>query len=212
MLNRLILANLPKEMRHQYPPSTIIIVQKPLYGIPEAGTHWWATYYKHHKEKLHMVTSSYDPCLLIGTRKEAFGVVGMQTDDTLFLASREFAALEDSELQKAQLTAKPRDELSVESSLIFNGCIVTMEPSGTIHLTQKDQGKKIQPVNEKGDNPHQEYLEQRARGAYIASICQPEASFDLSVAAQHQNPTTADIGMLNKRLEWQMKHMDRGIK
>jgi hypothetical protein len=38
-LNRLILANLPKEMQHQYPKDTIMVVQKPLYGIPEAGTH-----------------------------------------------------------------------------------------------------------------------------------------------------------------------------
>src|SRR4030081_402545 len=132
------------------------------------------------------------------------------TDNTLFLASDEFAALEDSELQKAQLTAKPRDELSAASNLMFNGCVVTMEPDGTIHLTQKDQGKKIQPVNEKGDDAQQEYLEQRARGAYIASICQPEASFDLSVAAQHQNPTTADICTLNKRLEWQMNAIAHG--
>jgi hypothetical protein len=189
-----------------------MIVRKPLYRIPEAGTHWWATYYKHHKEKLHMTTSSYDPCLLITTKKGAFGVVGMQTDDTLFLASDEFAALEDSELQKAQLTAKPRDELSTASNLMFNRCVVTIEPDGTIHLTQKDQGKKIQPVNEKGDDAQQEYLEQRARGAYIASICQPEALFDLSIAAQHQNPTAADICTLNKRLEWQINHMDRGIK
>jgi hypothetical protein len=148
-----------------------MIVRKPLYRIPEAGTHWWATYYKHHKEKLHMTTSSYDPCLLITTKKEAFGVVGMQTDDTLFLASDEFAALEDSELQKAQLTAKPKDELSTASNLMFNGCVITMEPDGTIHLTQKDQGKKIQPVNKKGDDAQQEYLEQRAHGVYIASIC-----------------------------------------
>jgi hypothetical protein len=60
-----------------------------------------------------------------------------------------------------------------------------MEPNSIIHLTQKDQERKIQPVNKKKDNPQQEYLEQRARGVYIASICQPEASFDLSVAAQH---------------------------
>ena len=82
-----------------------------------------------------MTTSSYDPCLLITTKKEAFGVVGMQTDDTLFLVFNEFAALEDSELQKAQLTAKPRDKLFVESSLMFNRCAVTIEPDGTIHLT-----------------------------------------------------------------------------
>jgi hypothetical protein len=53
---------------------------------------------------------------------------------------------------------------------MFNRYVVTMEPNGTIYLTQKDQGKKIQPVNEKGDL-QQEYLEQRARGAYITSIC-----------------------------------------
>ena len=86
-----------------------------------------------------------------------------------------------------------------------------MEPSGTIHLTQKDQGKKSRQVNEKGENPKQEYLEQRARGAYIASICQPEAAYE-SVAAQHQEPTKADICALNRRLEWQMKHLDRRIK
>jgi hypothetical protein len=46
-----------------------------------------------------------------------------------------------------------------------------MEPNSTIYLTQKNQEKKIQLVNEKGDNLQQEYLKQRARGAYIASIC-----------------------------------------
>jgi hypothetical protein len=84
---------------------------------------------------------------------------------------------------------------------MFNRCVVTIEPNSTIHLTQKDQEKKIQPVNKKGDDLQQKYLEQRACGVYIASICQLKASFDLSVAAQHQNLTTADICTLNKRLE-----------
>src|ERR1700759_188323 len=34
-VNRLILANLPKEMRDYYPPATVMIVRKPLYGLPE---------------------------------------------------------------------------------------------------------------------------------------------------------------------------------
>ncbi|KAH6667374.1 hypothetical protein B0J14DRAFT_658827 [Halenospora varia] len=33
-----------------------MVVVKPLYGLAEAGTHWWATYFKHHKEKLQMET------------------------------------------------------------------------------------------------------------------------------------------------------------
>jgi hypothetical protein len=95
---------------------------------------------------------------------------------------------------------------------MFNRCVVTIELNSIIHLTQKDQGKKIQPVNKKRDNLQQEYLKQRARGAYIASICQPEALFDLSVIAQHQNLTTADICTLNKRLEWQINHINKDIK
>jgi hypothetical protein len=143
-VNRLILANLPKEMRDHYPPDTVMIVRKPLYGLPEAGTHWWATYYKHHQDNLHMTTSSYDPCLLITMSKDTFGVVGMQTDDTLFLGSEQFAALEEEELTRAKLTAKPRDELTSESPLIFNGCVLEMIPeTDAMVLLQKDQGKKL---------------------------------------------------------------------
>jgi hypothetical protein len=63
-------------------------VVKPLYGIAEAGVHWWNTYHKHHREKLHMQTSTFDPCLLISTGgKDDFAIVGMQTDDTLLLTT-----------------------------------------------------------------------------------------------------------------------------
>lgn len=55
-------------------------------------------------------------------------------------------------------------------------------------------------------------MEQRARGAYIASTCQAEASFDLSVAAQAQQPSDEDIRALNKRLKWQMENLDRGLR
>jgi hypothetical protein len=213
LLNRLILAHLPKEMKNKFPPNTIMVVRKPLYGIPEAGTHWWATYHKHHREKLAMVTSTYDPCLLITTTKGVFGVVGMQTDDTLILGSEEFDTIEDEELTKAKFSAKPKELLSPETPLIFNGCILTQkEGDVAVELRQKEQGKKLKPVNPKSKDSQHEYIEQRARGAYIATICQPEAAFDLSVAAQHQNPTEADINALNKRIEWQMTNLDRGMK
>jgi hypothetical protein len=77
VLQRQILAYLPKEIEGQYPKGTIMVVLKPLYGVAEAGTHWWATYSKHHREKLLMATSIYDPCLLITTTKEQFSIVGM---------------------------------------------------------------------------------------------------------------------------------------
>jgi hypothetical protein len=69
----------------------------------------------------------------------------------------------------------------------------------------------LQLVDANALDARQQYIEQRARGAYIASICQPEACFDLSSAAQHQDPTQEDIKALNSRIRWQIESEDRGI-
>ena len=82
-----------------------------------------------------MVTLTYNPYLLITTKKEVFRVVSMQINNILFLASKEFAALEDTKLKKANLTIKLREELSAMSKLIFNGCVLAIDLEGTIILT-----------------------------------------------------------------------------
>jgi len=51
---------------------------KPLYGIIEAGNHWFGTYYSHHYNELGIEPSTYDPCLLTTVDKEGpFGLVGI---------------------------------------------------------------------------------------------------------------------------------------
>src|ERR1700722_5988666 len=107
-----------------YPLNTIMVILKPLYGIPKARTYWWAIYYKHYKEKLSIITSTYNPCFLIIT-KEVFGLIGMQTNNTLILALEEFLVLEDNELSKAKFLAKPKEALVLENPLIFNRCVLT---------------------------------------------------------------------------------------
>jgi hypothetical protein len=72
-------------------------VVKPLYGVPEAGNHWFGTYQKHHIDKLQMTQSTYDPCLMYSTTT-TFGLVGLQTDDTLIVADDAFAKAEEEEL------------------------------------------------------------------------------------------------------------------
>ena len=78
-------------------------------------------------------------------------------------------------------------------------------------IRQKGQGDKINIIDLSDASGTKQYVEQRARGAYIASICQPEASFDLSIAAQHQNPTKDEIEALNKRLTWMSSNLHRGL-
>src|SRR6266571_8495380 len=104
--------------------------------------------------------------------------------------------------------AKPKEKLNLTTLLLFNGCILSLNED-SIALRQKGQGKKINVINV--NSPKQGYVEQRARGAYVVSICQPEASFDLFVAAQHQEPTKDDVLALNRCFSWQMNHLDWGL-
>ena len=46
--------------------------------------------------------------------------------------------------------------------------------------------------------PKDQYIAQRAREAYIATMSQPEAAFDLSFAAQIVKPKEKDAKALNK--------------
>jgi len=50
------------------------------------------------------------------------------------------------------------------------------------------------------------------RGAYVATVSQPEAAFDLSAAAQVTDPLKEDFTKLNKRLAWQTENATRGLR
>jgi hypothetical protein len=166
--------------------------------------------------------STYNPCFLL--RNEPFGLVGLQTDDTLFLGDLDFVDLEQSKLEKAQLLAKDREALTPDHPIKFNGGLIELDKAGTITLSQERQCKNLKLVDNglssttssRGltrivDTKNQ-YIAQRARGAYIASVSQPEASFDLSFAAQAINPDEKDIKALNKRLQWQIDNSTRGLR
>ena len=204
---------------------SILKVVKPLYGVPEAGNHWFTTYHAHHTKELKMNQSTYDPCLLWSNTRDYFGIVGLQTDDTLFLADKAFATAEQEHLEKAHFLAKEREQLTTNQPIKFNGCVIQLSQEGSVILTQERQCKNLNTVDpmkaisttssrgtiRKALTTKEQYAAQRARGAYIASMCQPEASFDLSFAAQVINPDKNNITALNKRLQWQIDNPSRGL-
>lgn len=224
MLNRDFYVNPPRELakRLNLTNDSILKVVKPLYGVPEAGNHWFKTYHSHHVNELGMEQSTYDPCLLYSNRP--FGVVGLQTDDTLFVGDDAFAEREQLGLQKARFLAKERERLTINNDLKFNGGIIHTDGTG-ITLTQVRQCKNLKTVSDKNTTTtssrgavrqnltiKDQYIAQRARGAYIASVCQPEAAYDLSVAAQAIEPTENDVKKLNKRIQWQIENAARGLR
>jgi hypothetical protein len=224
MLNRDFYVNPPWELakRLNLTDDSVLKVVKPLYGVPEAGNHWFKTYHSHHLNELAMEQSTYDPCLLYSNRP--FGVVGLQTDDTLFVGDDDFAEKEQAGLEKAKFTAKERERLTSIHNLKFNGGII--ETDGTaITLTQVRQCENLRIVSNKNTTTtssrgavrqnlsiKDQYIAQRARGAYISSVCQPEAAYDLSVAAQAVEPTENDVKKLNKRIQWQIENAARGLR
>lgn len=205
------------------PLDCIMKVIKPLYGVPEAGNHWFATYHRHHTEALGMTESTYDSCFLF--KHQPLGLVGLQTDDTLILADDAFATDEEEAIRAANFMTKQRDCLTIDHPIKFNGLTIRLDKNGDISLKQEARiggVSLIKPINTSTTSarglvrenltPKDQYVAQRARGAYLASICQPEASFDLSYAAQSTEFLPDDIASLNKRLQWQIDNKSRGLK
>ena len=78
-----------------------------------------------------MDQSTYDPCLLY-TNRNGFGIVGLQTDDTLFLADETFAKSEETELREANFLAKEREELIQTTLIKFNRGYIKQEKDSII--------------------------------------------------------------------------------
>ena len=73
---------------------TILKIVRPLYSIPEAGNYWFKIYYNYYIKELNMSQFTYDLCLFYLNNPTNFGIVGLQTNNTLLLANLVFAALE----------------------------------------------------------------------------------------------------------------------
>ena len=136
----------------------------------------------------------------------------MQTNNTLFIGNKEFAKLKNNKLLAAKILAKPIKALTPTNNLIFNGGIIQVQEGGAIKLIPKKQGDKIKLIDLTANTFKDDYVAQRARGAYIATVCQPEAAFNLSFAAQAaQEPSYNNAKALNKRLQWQINNKEKGL-
>ena len=213
----------------------IIKIMKSLYEVPEVGNHWFAIYHKHHFDMLTMKESTYDSCLLYS--HQSFGIVEMQTDDTLLLAIDDFANREKKAVKSAKILTKDRICLISTNPIKFNGMKIQLHFSiknsnffninnffyitlfhethvGGIALIQKNETLFInnRDLVRKNLSTKNQYVAQRAKGAYLASICQFEAFFDLSYAVQSTEYISDDINQLNKRLAWQLINKSKKLK
>jgi len=134
-----------------------------------------------------------------------------------------FADIENAKLHKAKFLAREHKTLGSQHSIKFlRGQISLID--NRVEFTQERQCQNLKlvttrntnPTNSRGETrqgviPIDQYVAQRAGGAYIATVCQPEAAFDLSFAAQVTNPQEENIKLLNRRIQWQIDNPTRGL-
>jgi hypothetical protein len=138
----------------------------------------------------------------------------MQIDDILILIDQSFVIVEDEAIISAKIMIKTCEQLSFEHSLKFNDIrIERIDSNDAIYFRQEKHIQDIQLIKiefiiiiNARDKirimliSKKQYIAQRTREAYLISICQSKASFDLFRAAQSTNIISDDIIALNKRL------------
>ena len=119
LLERKVYLEPPPEMNMA--PDEVLLVLKPLYGLPESGLYWFAIYHQHHMTKLGMQESTEDRCLLYkrDDTEKMEEVTMLQVDDSCGHGSQEFLA--DEEKESTSFRCKPNHTLQKDDSRIFNG-------------------------------------------------------------------------------------------
>lgn len=118
----------------------VVKVMKPLYDILKAGNHWFATYHIHYKDKLGMIKSTYNPCLLYIS--SSFGIVRMQIDNILILADNDFTSTKEDTIKSAKTMTKDREHLTPTYFLKFNNAQIKLNLNGIV-LTKKSYAGRI---------------------------------------------------------------------
>jgi len=83
-----------------------------------------------------MTTSIFNLCFLIIAIRTPFGIISMQTNNTIILGDDQFLALKEDELVKVNLIVKLKEKLNLITLLLFNGCILSLNKD-SITLRQK---------------------------------------------------------------------------
>jgi hypothetical protein len=74
-----------------------------------------------------IIISIYDLYFLIIINKDIFGIINIQTNNTIILVDKRFLAQEKEELKQIKYIAKPKKKLIVINLLLFNNYILLLQ-------------------------------------------------------------------------------------
>ena len=112
--------------------------------------------------------------------------------------------------KKAKFLAKLYEALKTNGHLKFNGLTITLLPDG-LQIMQEKQASNIMEPNQ-ASFAKEQYITQRARSMYLATVSQLQAAFPLLYAVQIISLIINDDKYLTKCLEWQQQNAGKGLK
>jgi hypothetical protein len=182
---------------------------KPLYGVPEAGLHWFLTYVGHHKTELGMTQTKGDKCLLYRRNTDGVGVsvTALQVDDNLGVGTNEFLDLE--EIKSRNFRCKPRTIVENGDVVQFNGAEISRLD---VNLFLMRQTSKLRSL--KKANTQDELISVRAAMQYIATTSRPDlaASCQLLASRMGLHADSASYKQMNALVEIGIDSASEGLR
>ena len=158
-----------------------------------------------------MIKSTYNSCLFHSIK--SFDLIDFQIDNTLIFVSNDFVIKKNEIIKTINIIIKKRKYFNITNSIKFNDMKIKLQKNETIIIKHTSYVKNISSIKNQNFSfisakkiirkkliSKNQYVIQRARNAYVISICQFEALFNLTYAAQTINVISNDIALLNKRL------------
>lgn len=157
-----------------------------------------------------MIPSVYDTSLMY-TEKCLTGsstsldvpraVVCLQTVDTMYTCHKTLSDMEEQ--TSKEFDCKEVKCIENGTCLTFNGAILSRDHCNN-NITPEESIEKLNMLDINNESAA-DFVAERARGAYITTICRPDVTYSFSAASQITNHEVKDLKALNKEIYLMIK-------
>lgn len=93
-----------------------------------------------------MNPSKFNPYALISQKYKAFEIVGLQTDQKIFVGNEVFTALKSNDRKKRKNTSQTNENIKCKRAMLFNGGKI-LGSDNQIKFSAKNQGDHLKFIN-----------------------------------------------------------------
>lgn len=127
-INCIVIYHLPIKLKKKYLTVTILLIVKSLYNLAKTGNYQFAIFLDYYKKNLKIEMSFYDLYFLITKDSgENFGIIKLQTDNSLNVETDTLIKKKEIEIMEAKL--KIQTQTVVQKGVLrnFNSYYMTIE-------------------------------------------------------------------------------------